>query len=102
MRAHSKSERSVGYVFLMHDRVPNYHYPILTFRTVSLGRSLIKQNTQYNAGQAECDEKGQAMGRRHRRRHRSSRGAFQLGRAATAALIIIVLVLGILRLLGVY
>ena len=35
MRAHSVSERSVGYVFLMHDRVRNYHYPTLTFRTVS-------------------------------------------------------------------
>ena len=55
------------------------------------------------AGQAECDEKGQeAMGHRHRRRHRSSRGAFQLGRAVVAALIISVLVLGILRLFGVY
>src|SRR5215207_8006725 len=46
--------------------------------------------------------KGQAMGRRHRRRHRASRGVFQLGRAVVAALIIIVLVLVILRLFGVY
>ncbi len=42
------------------------------------------------------------MGRRHRRRHRASRGAFQLGRAVVVALIIIVLVLVILRLLDVY
>src|SRR5215217_2407577 len=35
MRVHSASERSVWYVFLMHDRVPNYHYPTPTFRTVS-------------------------------------------------------------------
>ena len=46
--------------------------------------------------------KGQTMGRRYRRRHRASRGAFQLGRAIVAALIIIVLVLAILRLLDVY
>src|SRR5215217_1979959 len=32
-----ESERSVGYVFLMHGRVPNYHYPTPTFRTVSEG-----------------------------------------------------------------
>ena len=42
------------------------------------------------------------MGRRHRRRHRASRGAFQLGRAVVAALIIIVLALVLLRLLDVY
>ena len=35
MRAHSESERSVGYVFLMHGRVPNYHYPTPAFRKVS-------------------------------------------------------------------
>jgi hypothetical protein len=45
--------------------------------------------------------KGQAMGRRHRRRYRD-RGAFQLGRAVVAVLIIIVLVFVILRLLDVY
>ena len=31
MRAHSGSERSVGYIFLMHDRVSNYHYPTPPF-----------------------------------------------------------------------
>src|SRR5215204_4734056 len=35
MRAHSESERSVWYIFLMHGRVPNCHYPTPTFRTVS-------------------------------------------------------------------
>jgi hypothetical protein len=35
MRAHSESERSVWYVFLMNGRVPNYHYRTPTFRTVS-------------------------------------------------------------------
>src|SRR5215218_1278109 len=40
MRAHSESERSVWYVFLMHGRVPNCHYPTHTFRTVSLGNSV--------------------------------------------------------------
>ena len=39
--------------------------------------------------------------RRHRRRYRD-RGAFRLGRAIVAALIIIILVLSILRLLDVY
>ena len=29
------SERSLWYVFLMHGRVPNHHYPTPTFRTVS-------------------------------------------------------------------
>src|SRR5215211_6708615 len=43
IRAHLESERSVGYVFLMHGRVPNYHYPTPTFRTVSLGSSLNKR-----------------------------------------------------------
>ena len=42
------------------------------------------------------------MGRRRRSGHRASRGAFQLGRAIVAAVIIIVLVLVILRLLDVY
>src|SRR5918995_6756511 len=35
MRAHSESERSLWYVFLIHGRVSNYHYPTPTFRTVS-------------------------------------------------------------------
>ena len=34
-RAHSGSERSVWYVFLMRGRVLNYHYQTFTFRTVS-------------------------------------------------------------------
>jgi hypothetical protein len=38
MRAHSESERSVWYVFLMGGRVSNYHYLTPTFRTVTLRR----------------------------------------------------------------
>jgi lycopene beta-cyclase len=49
MRAHSESERSVGYVFLMHGRVPNYHYPTPTFRTVSLGSSVNRGNSPRQA-----------------------------------------------------
>jgi len=40
MRAHSESERSVWYVFLMRGRVSNYHYLTPTFRTVYLGSSV--------------------------------------------------------------
>src|SRR5829696_5602202 len=43
MRAHSESERSLWYVFLMHGRVSNYHYPTPTFRTVSLGNRVNKR-----------------------------------------------------------
>jgi hypothetical protein len=39
MQAHSASERSVGYLFLMRARVAN-HYPTHPFRTVSLGTSV--------------------------------------------------------------
>ncbi len=46
MRAHSESERSVGYVFLMRGRVSNYHYLTPTFRTVSLG-NLVNSGNGY-------------------------------------------------------
>ena len=84
-------------------------------RTTLLGFSVNGGNASpYRVGEASLLEhsvqcrasgvrrKGQAMGRRHRRRHRASRGAFQLGRAVVAAVIIIVLVFVILRLLDVY
>src|SRR5215208_511740 len=59
MRAHSASERSVWYVFLMHGRVPNYHYQTSPFRTVSprtpVNKGEKKEKSRSSQGNSQVD-----------------------------------------------